>query len=157
MNVVVLLNEQHVFNYLGCAGFPLLQTPNADALAADGVLFEQAVCASTPCLPSRHNLLHGLHAFQTGIYSNHHAVSPHRVPTLTMGKVFKTHGYATAACGKMHFFPYDIVMERGNYFGFDYRAGLANEAGESFDDLYPLEHPNLMHVNAQERARYGIM
>ena len=36
-----LFNETHAYDYAGCAGFPLLQTPTADALAADGLMFEQ--------------------------------------------------------------------------------------------------------------------
>ena len=47
MNVVILINDQHAHHVLGCAGFPHVQTPAADALAADGLRFTQAVCAIT--------------------------------------------------------------------------------------------------------------
>ena len=156
MNVVILFNETHVHDYLGCAGLPFIQTPTADALAADGVRFTQAVCAATPCLPSRHNLIFGLHAFQTGIYTNAHALSPNRIPDLSMGKAFQRAGYRTAACGKMHMFPYGIVMERGNYFGFDYRAGHFRESGETMDTCFPAEHRPIVEQFMAERARHGV-
>ncbi|MBT7910109.1 MAG: sulfatase-like hydrolase/transferase, partial [Verrucomicrobia bacterium] len=97
MNVVILLNDQHAHHVLGCAGFPLLQTPAADALAADGIRFEQAVCAVTPCLPSRHAISHGLYAFQTGIYTNGHCMPLEAIPSVTMARAFKDSGHRTAA------------------------------------------------------------
>src|SRR4051812_34665990 len=107
MNVVILMNDQHAHDVLGCAGFPRLQTPAIDALAADGIRFSQAVCANPPCLPSRHTLFHGLPSFQTGVYTNGHCLPLTAIPPLTMGKAFQQARYTTAAFGKMHWFPYN--------------------------------------------------
>ncbi|MCX7011494.1 MAG: sulfatase-like hydrolase/transferase [Candidatus Sumerlaeota bacterium] len=156
MNVVLLFNETHVFDYLGCMGLPLIETPTADALAADGVIFTQAVCNTTPCLPSRVNLVTGLHGFQTGALTNGHLVPPERLPARPMGTAFREAGCRTAACGKMHLFPYGAPVERGDYFGFDYRAGHFLENGERMDASYPAECPGPVERYNAERVRYGI-
>ena len=127
MNVAILLIDQHAHHVLGCAGFPHVQTPAADALAAEGLRFEQAVCAVTPCLPSRHAISHGLYAFLTGIYTNGLCMPLDAIPPLTMARVFKDAGHCTAAIGKMNWFPYHAPVSRGSYFGYDYRAAHFNE------------------------------
>jgi len=155
-NVVILMNDQHSHDVLGCAGFGPLRTPALDRLAADGVRFTQATCASTPCLPSRHNLLHGLYAFQTGAYTNGHCLSVDEIPSLTMGRVFRDAGYRTAACGKMHLFPYSTRMERGSHFGFDYRVGHFHETGETMQSHFVREHRDWAEAAWQEREAHGI-
>ncbi len=156
MNVVILLNDQHAHHVLGCAGFPLLQTPAADALAADGLRFEQAVCAVTPCLPSRHAISHGLYAFQTGIYTNGHCMPLEAIPSVTMARAFKDSGHRTAAVGKMHWFPYHAPVSRGSYFGYDYRAAHFNETGEEIDIHFVREHPDIVRQAGAVRQAYGV-
>ena len=155
-NVVILMNDQHAHNVLGCAGFGKLKTPTFDRLAADGIRFTQATCAVTPCLPSRHSLFHGLYAFQTGAYSNVHSLPLEEIPPFTMGKVFKENGYKTVACGKMHWFPYHAPVERDNYFGFDYRAGHFHETGEKMDTHFVAEHRELEEQRIAENKEHGI-
>jgi len=155
-NVVILMNDQHAHNVLGCAGFGKLKTPTFDRLAADGIRFTQATCAVTPCLPSRHSLFHGLYAFQTGAYSNVHSLPLEEIPPFTMGKVFKENGYKTVACGKMHWFPYHAPVERGNYFGWDYRAGHIHETGEKMDTTFVAEHRSLAERRLAESKKHGI-
>ena len=156
MNVAILLNDQHAHHVLGCAGFPHVQTPAADALAAEGLRFEQAVCAVTPCLPSRHAISHGLYAFQTGIYTNGHCMPLDAIPPLTMARVFKDAGHCTAAIGKMHWFPYHAPVSRGSYFGYDYRAAHFNETGDNIDTHFVKEHPDFVRQAAAERAAHGV-
>ena len=156
MNIVILINDQHAHDVLGCAGFGELKTPTADRLAADGIRFTQATCATTPCLPSRHNIFHGLHACQTGIYTNGHCMPIDQIPSLTMGKAFKETEYQTAAFGKMHWFPYQAVMERGSYFGFDHRAGHFHETGEVMTTHYIKECRRFAEKRYEERTARSI-
>lgn len=51
-------------------GHPQTQTPNIDALASRGVLFNNAHCNAPQCGPSRKSLLQGLHPKSTGRYFN---------------------------------------------------------------------------------------
>ncbi len=155
-NVIILMNDQHAHDALGCAGYGPLKTPALDRLAADGVRFTQATCACTPCLPSRHNLFHGLYSFQTGAYSNSHCLRTEDIPRFTMGRLFGDAGYRTAACGKMHWFPYHAQVERGRYFGFDYRAGHFHETGQKMDSNFTAAHRDWQQEFMAEREKHGI-
>ncbi len=155
-NVVILINDQHSHNVLGCAGYGDLRTPALDRLAADGVRFTQATCACTPCLPSRHNLFHGLYSFQTGVYSNSHCMRPEDAPDFTMARILGRAGYRTAACGKMHWFPYHAPVERKRHFGFEHRTGHFHETGEKMDSHFPAEHHDWVKTYAAEREARGI-
>jgi arylsulfatase A-like enzyme len=154
-NVVILINDQHAHDVLGCAGYGKLETPALDRLAVDGVRFTQATCACTPCLPSRHNLFHGLYSFQTGVYSNSHWMRPEDAPDFTMARVMGRAGYRTAACGKMHWFPYHAPVKRRRYFGFQYRAGHFHETGEEMDTNFTAEHRDWQEAYRHEREATG--
>ena len=39
-NVLLLVSDDHRADVLGCAGHPIVQTPNIDRLALEGVRFE---------------------------------------------------------------------------------------------------------------------
>ncbi|MDP6041344.1 MAG: sulfatase-like hydrolase/transferase [Candidatus Latescibacteria bacterium] len=156
MNVVILMTDQQAHPFLGCAGYPGLQTPTYDRLAEDGIRFTQATCAVSPCLPSRHSMLHGRYAFQSGIYANRHLLDPEQIPEWTMGKAFGREGFVTGAYGKMHTMPYQAAVERGNYYGFDHRAGPFHETGEKMDSHFVAEHRDWVETIMSEREARGI-
>ncbi len=60
------LNADH----LGCYGYGRPTTPNLDALAAKGVLFERAYASDTPCGPSRAALFSGRHGIDNGVVTH---------------------------------------------------------------------------------------
>ena len=43
-NVLFLMSDEHSREIAGCYGNPIVRTPNLDALAARGVVFENAYC-----------------------------------------------------------------------------------------------------------------
>jgi arylsulfatase len=101
-NLLILTNDQHRADCVGCYGNPVIQTPNADRLAAEGVRFDQHYVHAPQCVPSRVSL-------HTGRYPH-----THRVPTnsyllpdseQTMAKVLNAQGYKTACVGEMPFAP----------------------------------------------------
>src|SRR5436190_16134533 len=58
-------------DWIGClGGHPQAKTPNIDALAARGVNFAKAYCASPVCNPSRTALMTGLRSSSSGVYGN---------------------------------------------------------------------------------------
>lgn len=54
-------------DHLGCYGYHRSTSPNIDALAAEGVRFNQCYTPDAPCLPSRTALYSGRFGIQTGV------------------------------------------------------------------------------------------
>lgn len=113
-NVLFILSDQHRADTLGCAGHPVVSTPNLDRLAADGLRYTQAYCQSPLCGPSRS-------AIMTGCYPHTCRAFTHECDALpdmpTLGSVFRQAGYATGAIGKVHV----IGETRRRDLGFDER------------------------------------
>ncbi|NLV56531.1 MAG: sulfatase [Acidimicrobiales bacterium] len=57
-------------DHLGCAGYHRDTTPNIDALAAEGVRFEQVYASDVPCLPSRTALATGEFGTRNGVVTH---------------------------------------------------------------------------------------
>jgi arylsulfatase A-like enzyme/predicted negative regulator of RcsB-dependent stress response len=81
-------------DHLGCYGYAAGQTPAADELAQQGVLFEQAYVQVPLCLPSHATLLTGRWPFRHGVRGELDVLGP-QVPTLA--EQFRSAGYRTAA------------------------------------------------------------
>lgn len=58
-NIVVIVSDDHRADILGCAGHPIVRTPNLDALAARGVRFTDAFVTTSICAASRATILTG--------------------------------------------------------------------------------------------------
>src|SRR5262245_9187666 len=80
---------------LGCYGNKIIDTPNFDALAKSGVMFERAYCQFPLCCPSRSSLLTGKHPNSTGVYDNRTFFRDANSSLVSMPQHFKANGYAT--------------------------------------------------------------
>jgi iduronate 2-sulfatase len=65
---VLLICVDDLKPVLHCYGDATAKSPNIDALAARGVLFESAYCNQAVCSPSRNTLMTGLRPQTLGIY-----------------------------------------------------------------------------------------
>ncbi len=99
-NIVIIMADQMAAPALPLYGHPLVNAPNLERLAAEGVVFDSAYCNSPLCAPSRACLVSGQLASRTGVYDNA-AELPASVPTF--GHYLRQMGYHTCLCGKMHF------------------------------------------------------
>ncbi|HEV3177126.1 MAG TPA: sulfatase-like hydrolase/transferase, partial [Stellaceae bacterium] len=61
-NILLVTFDQWRADCLSAVGHPCLETPNLDALAADGMLFRRHYTQASPCGPARASLLTGLYA-----------------------------------------------------------------------------------------------
>lgn len=86
---------------LGCYGSPIAVTPNLDALAADGLLFNRAYCQQAICRPSRASLMTGMRPESTGLFHNHVSLRELQPDVLTLPEHFVANGYNAAYCGKI--------------------------------------------------------
>jgi arylsulfatase A-like enzyme len=101
-NLLFIMCDQLRADHLSCYGHPRLATPNLDALAARGVLFENAFAQSGVCGPSRMS-------FYTGRYVSSHGATWNRVPLsiaeLTLGDYLRAAGRDLTLIGKTHVMP----------------------------------------------------
>jgi arylsulfatase A-like enzyme len=98
---VLLLMSDDLNCALGCYGHPQSRTPNLDALAARGLLFERAYCQFPHCNPSRSSMLSGLRPHQTRVTNNADNLYENVPGVVTLPHHFRKHGYATARFGKI--------------------------------------------------------
>ena len=106
-NIVVIMTDDLGFSDIGCYGSEI-ETPNLDALAADGLRFSQFY-TTAKCHSSRVSLLTGQYCIAAGDTVLSHAV--------TSAEVLRDAGYFTAMTGKWHLKkePTDFGFDR--YFG----------------------------------------
>jgi arylsulfatase A-like enzyme len=98
-NFLFFITDQHRADYLGCAGHPIVKTPNIDAIAAAGTRFERFYVAMPVCMPNRSSLLTGRYPSAHGVRKNGDVLS-YRANTFV--DVLRAGGYRTAHIGKSH-------------------------------------------------------
>jgi len=95
------MTDEHNASVMGCAGNPIIHTPNLDGLAKDGVLFDACYCASPLCVPSRLSFTTGKYASRVGAWNNDCELSAPDYPSLPAA--LNAAGYESFLCGKMHY------------------------------------------------------
>lgn len=103
-NVIYIMADDLGYGDLGCYGQKLIQTPNIDRMAKEGMRFTQMYAGSTVCAPSRAVLMTGRHMGHVSVRGN---AGRERISDQTLRKgertvahVFRDAGYATALFGK---------------------------------------------------------
>ena len=86
---------------LGCYGHSEMHTPNIDALAGRGTLFNRAYCQFPVCNPSRSSVLTGLRPDTIGVHDNNAYFRNNLPDAVTLPQHFKAHGYHTQSIGKI--------------------------------------------------------
>jgi N-acetylglucosamine-6-sulfatase len=99
LNVVFILSDDHRYDVMSFLDHPWVETPAMDAMARDGIYFQNAMVTTSLCSPSRASIL-------TGQYMHNHGVVDNNVET-RKGTIFfpeylQAAGYQTAFIGKWH-------------------------------------------------------
>lgn len=106
-NILLIMADDLGFSDLGCFGSEI-NTPNLDALAANGLRYTQFY-NSARCCPTRASLLTGLYPHQTGVgamtnmdrgFDGYRADLNNKC--VTIAEALKEANYATYMCGKWH-------------------------------------------------------
>ena len=123
-NIVFILADDLGVGDVGVYGGEMIKTPNIDALAASGVVFDQAYASHPVCSPSRAGLMTGRYQQRHGWEFNpagRIATSGMDAEQTTVADVLKSAGYQTSMVGKWHlgYLPQFHPLSRGfhDYFG----------------------------------------
>jgi len=138
-NVLVILTDDQGWGDLSFHGNRNLDTPNIDALAAQGASFDRFFVCPV-CSPTRAEFLTGRYFPRGGVRGVSTGKERLDLDEQTIGEVFKAAGYKTGAFGKWHNgtqYPYHPTA-RGfdEYYGFcsghwgNYRDPLLDHNGE---------------------------
>ncbi|BFP40136.1 arylsulfatase [Flavobacteriaceae bacterium GF1] len=100
-NVVLIMTDDQGWGDLSIHGNKNLNTPNIDALALNGVSFENFYVQPV-CSPTRAELLTGRYFTRLGVYETSAGGERMNLGETTIAEVFKHAGYKTAAYGKWH-------------------------------------------------------
>jgi len=144
-NIVMIIVDDLGWRDLGCYGSELYDTPNVDALAAQGLSFSNAYASSPLCTPTRASILTGQtvgrlrittpegHLTENKLDPKERATAApgfpmtnpetaNRLPldSITISQLLKDAGYATAFMGKWHL-GYDPYIPES--YGFDHVVG----------------------------------
>lgn len=95
-NVLWIIADEFRPDCLGISGNPVIQTPNLDALAREGVLFRQCYVQTAPCGPSRMCIYTGRYLCATGSVDN---MTPLSEAEDNVAKHLRAHGHLPAIMG----------------------------------------------------------
>jgi choline-sulfatase len=99
-NLLILMADEHNPKTLGCAGDPLVKTPNLDALAARGTRFTDAYTNCPICVPARASFATGRYVNEIEYWDNSIAYDG-RVPG--WGHMLQAAGIPVESIGKLHY------------------------------------------------------
>ena len=105
-NIVLIMADQLTPSVLPAYGHKTVKAPHIQALADNGVVFENAYCNFPLCVPSRASMMAGRLANNIECWDNATEM-PGQIPTLA--HYLRGSGYHTVLCGKMHFVGPDQV------------------------------------------------
>lgn len=124
-NIVFILADDMGYNELGSYGGKVIETPNLDLLAKEGMKFSNHYCGSNICAPSRGSLMTGKHTGHAYIRDNrplpYEGNEPIPASEVTVAEVLKSAGYKTGAFGK---------------WGLGYMGSEGSPNNQGFDQFY---------------------
>jgi len=99
-NIIFMMSDDHAYQAISAYSDKLIQTPNIDRIADEGMLFTNASVTNSICAPSRAVILTGKHSHLNGKIDN---LSKFDTTNVTFPQLLQKAGYQTAMFGKLHF------------------------------------------------------
>jgi len=140
-NVFVFLLDTVRQDAMGCYGHPAGPTPNMDAVAADGVRFDQAVSTSGWTLPAVASLMTGTWPTLHGALGKGVVLTPIREEFPTAAEVLRSAGLETIGIANAAFVSPMVGLDRGfdvfdHRYSYNWDARRAEETiGLALDEL----------------------
>ena len=99
-DILMFMSDQHAYSYMGYTGHPVLETPNLDRIAGNGVSFDNMYTACPLCVPARLAMVTSRISSEIGVLNNGSLI-PEDSATFMHSLVAS--GYEAVLCGRMHF------------------------------------------------------
>lgn len=101
-NILFIFSDDHAYQAVSAYrhSLKLIETPNIDRLAKEGMLFHRALVPNSICGPSRATVMTGKYSHANGFYNNTN--SRFDGAQQTFPKLLKAAGYQTGIVGKWH-------------------------------------------------------
>ncbi len=156
-NILWITGEGVPTSALSCYGSRLIETPNIDRIAKEGLRFTNSFTTNGLCAPSRATLLTGTYNHINGMYGNPDIPSeqtgtmvPHFDPAQeTFPKILRRHGYQTGMVGKWH------LPVNPAHTGFDYFVYKNGAGGPYYEPTGYLGNPSLGSDEVQKQVHEG--
>jgi len=133
-NIIIVYMDDLGYGDVSYNGAKKLKTPNMDAMAMEGMRFNNGYATSATCTPSRYALLTGVYPWREKRARILAGTAPLIIGTeqMTLPRMLKQQGYQTAIIGKWHLGLgngnvnwNEMVIPGPNQLGFDYSYILA--------------------------------
>ena len=99
-DILLFMSDQHGGMYTSIDQEPIIETPELQRIANQGVAFRNAYTASPLCVPARSSFLTAQLPYKTAIFDNKGALPEDKATFLHSLAI---NGYETVLCGRMHF------------------------------------------------------
>lgn len=123
-NILFIMSDDHAYQAVSAYTNRLIETPNIDRIADEGMLFTNACVTNSICAPSRAVILTGKHSHLNGKIDN---MFPFDTTNVTFPQILHDNGYQTAMFGKLHFGnnpkgfdQFKILPGQGTYYNPDF-------------------------------------
>jgi len=130
-NIILIMSDDHAYQAISAYSNHLMETPNIDRIAKEGILFSNACVTNSICAPSRAVIFTGKHSHLNGKIDNRF---PFDTTQITFPQLLQQGGYQTAIFGKLHFGnnpkgfdQFKILPGQGSYYNPDF---ITKEKGQ---------------------------
>ncbi|OGV08072.1 MAG: sulfatase [Stygiobacter sp. RIFOXYC12_FULL_38_8] len=119
-NILFIMSDDHAEQAISCYSKALINTPNIDRIANEGIMFKNSFVTNSICGPSRATMLTGKYSHKNGLRDNRDAFNGEQ---MTFTKLLQKAGYKTYMIGKWHlvtnptgFDDWQVLIDQGEYY-----------------------------------------